>query len=55
MKKFLLSFLGAFIAAAAIPVGLILYMGYVDDITYNACLDSYDGSATPEEAVKICI
>ena len=55
MKKFLLSFLGAFIAAAAIPVGLILYMGYVDDITYNACLDSYEGLVTPEEAINICI
>ena len=51
MKKFLAYCL----AVAAIPAWLILHMGYVDDITYNACLDSYDGSATPEEAVKICI
>lgn len=55
MKKFLAYFLGAFIAVAAIQIGLILSMGYVDDITYNACLDSYEGSVTPEEAVKICM
>ena len=48
-------FLGAFLAVAAIPVGLILYTGYVDDITYNACLDSYEDSVTPEEAIKICM
>lgn len=51
MKKFWAYFL----AVAAIPVGLILYMGYVDDITYNACLDNYEGSVAPEEAAKICM
>ncbi len=55
MKKFLAYFLGAFLTVAAIPVGLILYMGYVDDITYNACLDNYEGSVAPEEAAKICM
>lgn len=55
MKAFLAYFFGAFLAVAAMPVGLVLYMGYVDDITYNACLDSYEGSVTPEEAVKICM
>lgn len=55
MKVLLAYFLGAFLAVTAIPVGLILYMGYVDDITYNACLDSYESLVTPEEAIKICI
>ena len=55
MKKFLAYFLGAFLTVAAIPVGLILYMGYVDDITYNACLDNYEGSVAPEKTAKICM
>lgn len=52
MKVLLAYFLGAFSSGCCDTSWAYFY---VDDITYNACLDSYEGSVTPEEAVKICI